>query len=120
MAELDVRAYLGEELPELLAVAGGIDRAAVVQWVIVDREDCDFAYRFADGVLEVSQDPADDVDLTIAFVSADLAAFSAGTLDVARALRTRRLKITGDESLLAWLAERLAALAVQPVQEIRR
>jgi ubiquinone biosynthesis protein UbiJ len=120
VGELDVRRYLETELPALLALAGDIDRRAVVQWIVVDREDCDLAYRFGEDGLEVSNDLADDVDLTLAFVSADLIAFAQQKLDVARALRSRRLKITGDESLLAWMAERLTALATLPVQEHAR
>src|SRR5262245_51077677 len=102
MAELDVRKYLERDLPALLSRAGGLGRRAVIQWVVVDRDDCDVAYRFGERGLEVSFEPADDVDLTLAFVSADLCAFSERKLDVTRALRTRRLKISGDESLLAW------------------
>lgn len=102
----EARNYLERELPALLG-RSRCDKRAVIQWVVIDRQDCDFAYHFGDDGVVVSQEIAGESDLTLAFVSADLRAFSERTLDVARALRTRRLKITGDETLLAWMAERL-------------
>ena len=105
---MDVKNYLEKELPALLsrAVTPVLGRAAVIQWIVSDREDCDVVYRITAQGIAVASELADDVDLTLAFLSADLTAFSERKLDVARALRTRRLKIDGDETLLAWMAER--------------
>jgi ubiquinone biosynthesis protein UbiJ len=106
--EFEAREYLEHELPALLANAKtGLARNVVIQWIVVDREDCDLAYRISEKGIEIGYELADDVDLTIAFVSDDLCAFSERKLDVARALRTRRLKIDGDETLLSWMAARL-------------
>lgn len=113
MSDFDPRAYLLERLPGLLGLASTprLNHPAVIQWIVADRSDCDLAYRVSNEGIQVVEELADEVDLTLAFFSADLRAFSEQTLDVARALRTRRLKINGDETLLAWMAERLAIVA---------
>jgi hypothetical protein len=111
--EFEANIYLSSELPALLGAATtpAVPKSAIIQWVVVDRADCDFVYRISEEGVAVSSEIADDADLTVSFVSADLRDFSEHKLDVARALRTKRLKITGDENLLAWMAERLAVVA---------
>lgn len=111
--EFDPRVYLLERLPALLALATTprLNHPAVIQWIVADVDGCDIAYRVSNEGIEAVAELADEVDLTIAFFSVDLQAFSEQKLDVARALRTRRLKINGDETLLAWMAERLAIVA---------
>jgi predicted lipid carrier protein YhbT len=112
----EARHYLETELPRLLASSPvpRLAKPAVIQFVIVDRPDCDFAYTIAGDGVAVSREIADEVDLTISFVAADLLAFKSRKLDVERALRTRRMKVLGDVSLLAFMAERLANVALAP------
>jgi hypothetical protein len=110
----DPRRYLETELPRLLAAAStpALPAKICIQWVVADRSDCDLVYRIApSGEVSVSAEIADDSDLTLSFVSKDLDAFSRHELDVARALVSKRLTVTGDHELLAWMAERLAIVA---------
>ena len=107
---LNCAEYLGVALPALLE--RGADDASppdsVIQFLVHDREDADYAYRFRDGALSVTAGLSDEVDLTLGFAAADLLAFSRHQLDIALAMREGRLSVHGDERLLLWLARRLA------------
>jgi predicted lipid carrier protein YhbT len=110
--ELDPSSYLREVLPALLRSAQrpALPKA-VIQFVIVDRPDCDLAYRCSPAGLEVMDGIVDDVDLTLSFVTADLLAFAKKKLDVPRALRSQRLKVYGRTELLEWMTARLVDAA---------
>src|SRR5262245_5986160 len=103
--------FLGSELPALLS--GGRSGAetpdAVIQMIVVDRDDCDLAYLVSRDGIAVQLGISDRCDLTLSFLDADLGALAEGRLDVARAVRTRRLKVMGDTRLLSWMSERLIA-----------
>jgi hypothetical protein len=101
--------YLKNVLPSLIGSAGNGSKAegAVIQFVVVDRDDCDLAYRISRDGIAVTEGVADDCNLTLAFVADDVAAFSRGELDVRRALRRSRLRVLGDAGLLEWMSKRL-------------
>lgn len=104
---IDCPKFLGTDLPSLLSrnTAGAPD--AVIQVIVVDRQDCDLAYFISPEGVAVRPGISDRCDLTLAFVGEDVAALAEGRLDVKRALRTRRLKVIGDESLLVWMSKQL-------------
>lgn len=106
---IDPKGYLLEILPALWAHGAPPRPEVVVQFLVIDRGDCDLIYHFDGAGLHVLGGVADRVDLTLAIRSDDLVAFARQELDVDRALRTRRLKVHGDLSLLPWMAERIAA-----------
>jgi ubiquinone biosynthesis protein UbiJ len=109
LLEIDPPTYLRQVLPALLAKAEAPAlKDAVIQFLVVDRTDCDLVYRFSATGLEVVAGVSDEVDLTLAFVSGDLVDFAKQKLDMPRALRTKRLKIHGDTALLEWMADRLS------------
>lgn len=105
--KVDCEEWLAKVLPALLA-KGGASPQRVIQLVVMDREDCTFTYTVDGPKVEVERGIADRFDLGIAMPAADMEAFAVNRLDVTRALRTGRLKVTGDESLLLWLADRLS------------
>jgi hypothetical protein len=103
---LDCQTYLEELLPTLLSAGEPPARGVVVQFVVADGSDVFYSIG-PDGV-EVGHGVSDRVDLTFAFKrSRDVVDFARAELDVPKALRTRRLKIHGDEELLPWLAARM-------------
>lgn len=110
-------------LPALLrrnpgAMADLATRGAVVQFIVPDNKACRYFYAFetdaaaASGSdaarLVVGKGVSDKVDLTLSFVSEDLEKFVESTLDFDHALRTKRVKVMGDASLLLGLAAALA------------
>ncbi len=111
MLTFDCRDYLETVLPALLqqSDAPRLGKEVVVQFVVSDRADCDRYYAISDERLQVGAGISDRVDLTLGICAEDLLALGSNSLDVARALRTDRLKVMGDDSLLLWLADRLAA-----------
>jgi hypothetical protein len=104
-------------LPALLrrnpgALADLATRGAVVQFIVPDKKTCRFFYSFeGDARLVVGKGVSDRVDLTLSMVSEDLEKFLDSTLDFDHALRTQRVKVMGDASLLLGIA---AALAGRP------
>jgi hypothetical protein len=105
----DFEEWLSRILPALLADApGAAAPRRVIQLVVMDREECAFTYVLEGSEVHVERGIADAFDLGIALPGADLEAFAKNRLDVRRALHAGRLKVTGDESLLLWLADRLA------------
>ncbi len=107
--KLDVEDYLAKVLPALLSDGARTSSGQrVIQMVVVDREECAYTYVIHGSDVRVERGVAELFDLGIALPEADLEAFSQNKLDVARALRSGRLKISGDETLLLWLADRLA------------
>lgn len=102
--------YLGAVLPALLAKGRAAPPKAslVVQVLVADLEGCEWFYSVEGDRVEARQGLSDRVDLTLSFLAADVSALSAGELDVARAVRTGRLRVMGDEGVLGWLSKRLA------------
>jgi ubiquinone biosynthesis protein UbiJ len=107
----DCAAYLHTVLPALLqrAQTPPLGRQVVIQFLVIDRAGCEIFYSIDDEQLRVGQGVSNRVDLTLAFCAADLSAFGDHSLDVARAVRTGRLKVMGDVALVQWLSSRLAA-----------
>src|SRR4051812_31291358 len=101
-------------LPALLrrhpaALADLATRGAVVQFIVPDNRKCRYFYSFeGDARLVVGKGVSDRVDLTLSFVSEDLEKFVDSTLDFDHALRTQRVKVMGDASLLLGIAAALA------------
>lgn len=107
-------------LPALLrrnpgAMADLATRGAVVQFIVPDNKACRYFYTFetvmeakAPARLVVGKGVSDEVDLTLSLVTEDLEKFLQSTLDFDHALRTQRVKVMGDASLLLGLAAALA------------
>ncbi len=96
-------------LPALLRRSpGAVGEGAVLQIVVPDVAGCRYHYTFAGGDVAVQKGVSDRVDLTLSLVSADLARLFEGALDVEHAVRTRRMKVMGDESLLLALSDAVA------------
>src|SRR5687768_1629441 len=96
---------LSTVLPSLLRRSpGAVAEGVVLQLVVPDHEDCRYFYTFAKDDVLVTKGVSDKVDLTLSLVSEDLARFLDASLDIEHALRTRRMKVMGDESLLLALA----------------
>lgn len=101
-------------LPALLrrnpgAMADLATRGAVVQFIVPDNKACRYYYTFeTPSRLVVGKGVSDRVDLTLSLVSEDLEKFLESTLDFDHALRTQRVKVMGDASLLLGLAAALA------------
>ena len=103
--------YLAELLPAILQMSSRppAPEPIVIQVLVRDELTNRYAYRFDREQLQVLHGLADDVDLTMTFMSDDLLAFSANKLDLGRALKTQRLSVQGDLELLPWFARRLAS-----------
>lgn len=101
-------------LPALLrrnhgALADLSTRGVVVQFIVPDNKACRYFYSFeGDAKLVVGKGVSDKVDLTLSMVSEDLEKFFDSTLDFDHALRTQRVKVMGDASLLLNIAAALA------------
>jgi len=110
MVEFSARQYLGEVLPTLIDPQAfrHLSKPAVVQFLIIDREDSNYSYRLSAQTVEVAAGVSEQADLTLAFYEEDLTAFSRGTLDTAKATKEGRLKLYGDEHLLTILAGALS------------
>ena len=106
--KVDCEDWLSNVLPTLLSEPAGTSPQRVIQFVVMDREDCAFTYLVDGAEVTVERGIADRFDLGIALPAADLESFAVNRLDIKRALLAGRLKVTGDESLLLWLAERLS------------
>jgi ubiquinone biosynthesis protein UbiJ len=110
MPRFQAETYLESVLPALLrACPDRAAREAIVQILVTDLDGCEVVFRIAGASVDVRRGIADRVDLTIAILSRDLADLSEGALDVERAVRSSRLRVYGDEEVLAWLSRRLAA-----------
>lgn len=109
--QFDCRSYLAVELPDQLRKGARTDAQPiiVIQVLVVDQPSCRFAYRIGPSEVHVSPGVNDEAHLTLAFTSRDLEAFSRGSLDAQDAIRSTRLKVMGDERLLLWLSDRIAA-----------
>ena len=96
-------------LPALLRRnPGAVAAGAVVQFIVPDQKTCRYFYTFERDDVVVGKGVSDKVDLTLSLVSEDLERFLDSTLDVDHALRTQRMKVMGDASLLLGLAAALA------------
>ena len=114
----DSRRYLEQALPALLGApdaseAEGVEVDAVIQFEVTDLDGYRVHYHFHEGRLDVLKGEAPRVDLAIEIASAELLALSRNTLNTQVALKTSRLKVTGDDRLLLWLADRLAPDSAQ-------
>jgi hypothetical protein len=107
----DCRRFLEQVLPELFCMPGdGIsDFDAIIQFEVTDLNGYCVHYHFHQGSLDVRQGKAPQADLEIALGSTELAALSRNELHADEALKSARLKVAGDDRLLLWLADRLAA-----------
>lgn len=112
--DFDAHAYLREHLPSVLARTKPPADGAMFQVTVMDREDCDVAYRFAGETVEVLHAPRDDARLTLAFTSRDLGRLTHANFDIARAVRTGRIRALGDLGVLEWLAGALLEVARRP------
>jgi hypothetical protein len=109
--EFNCAEYLETVLPGLLqrSVEPELSREATVQFVVRDRPECLFFYELGPRTVVARRGISDQVDLTVSIYSSDLYDLSRNALDAGRALRTSRLKVLGDSSLLAWMSTRLSA-----------
>jgi SCP-2 sterol transfer family protein len=107
---VEAEAYLETVLPALLRASrlAAPKAEVIIQLVVADVDGCDWFYRIADDAVEAHRGISDRVDLTVSFLSRDLADLSESKLDVKRAVRAARLQVHGDEEVLAWLSKRLA------------
>ena len=78
----------------------------VVQLIVPD-DKARYFYPFTRDDVVVQRGLADKVDLTLSMVSEDLQRFLEATLDFDHAIRTKRVKVMGDASLLLGLATAL-------------
>jgi hypothetical protein len=85
-----------------------LDDGTVLQLIVPDAGARCF-YRWSDGEVLVRRGVADKVDLTLSLPADDLESFLDATLDFEHGLRTRRLRLFGDASLLLPIAESMGA-----------
>jgi hypothetical protein len=107
--QFEPKDYLEHVFPALLraSTVPPPKETTVVQLVLADLDGADWFYEISERGVEAKRGISDRVDLTLSFYSKDLAALSENTLDVAKATRTRRIKVMGDASVLRWLSRRL-------------
>lgn len=104
----DVLDYLIRTLPAQLRLGSTpVPREAVIQFLISDVRGVEVSYRVRGNSLSVDTGVHDCPDMTLVIRSQDLEALTQNQLDVASAVKARRLKVHGDAALLRWVAERL-------------
>lgn len=90
---------------------GAVKAGTVVQLIVPDVAACRYFYTWSDDDVAVGQGLSDRVDLTLSFVSEDLARLLEDALDMEHALATKRVKVMGDVELLLPIAAALAGQA---------
>ena len=75
-----------------------------MQVVVPDDRECRWFYEFQDDDVTATRGVSTASDLTLSFVSEDLARFLDDTIDFDHAIATKRVKVMGDASLLLALA----------------
>jgi hypothetical protein len=107
----EARDYLEHVLPALIGATSlpPMKDETIIQVVVADVDGLDLFYTIARGSVSVTRGICGRFDLMLTFMRSAVEELAADELSVLRAMRSARLKVRGDEEVLAWLAKRLAA-----------
>lgn len=104
MSTFEPHRYLTTELPRLLHDASrGVDRSAVIQLSVTDRDDCDVVVTLSPGAIVVTPGLAAESDATLALPTRALERLTQGTVD------TDNIRFHGNREVLQWFARLLTA-----------